>query len=260
MRGFPCGPYSICPTSSGSPSIQAAKPGAASRLFSCMASAKRSFDGIERLQVEHADLRDRRRLDLLDQAAKIEVLPLPPGAVENRRKQDVLAALDRIGVDADQPEQAGHRRADALAQQLGVVEDLRRRRGERFEDRHRQSGVAARRVDGEVGRVAQSLDALAVLSPLAQALLPQAPPAGPHSRSETSPFLRASSSLIQGAKSSPRSSGNVSSRLARSPLGSMTMAGMPSIAASSSSPMQRPVLPLPVMPTHTAWVTRSFES
>ena len=36
--------------------------------------------------------------------------------------------------------------------------------------------------------------------------------------------------------------------------------GTPSIAASSMSERHNPVLPLPVMPTHTAWVTRSRES
>jgi hypothetical protein len=40
----------------------------------------------------------------------------------------------------------------------------------------------------------------------------------------------------------------------------MTIAGMPSIAASSSRLMQSPVLPLPVIPTHTAWVVRSLAS
>ena len=45
-----------------------------------------------------------------------------------------------------------------------------------------------------------------------------------------------------------------------SPFGSMAMAGMPSMAASSSSERQRPVLPLPVMPMQTAWVVRSRES
>ena len=42
--------------------------------------------------------------------------------------------------------------------------------------------------------------------------------------------------------------------LARSPFGSMTSVGMPSSAASSIRPIKRPVLPLPVMPTQTAWV------
>jgi len=35
---------------------------------------------------------------------------------------------------------------------------------------------------------------------------------------------------------------------------------MPSISASSMSVRQSPVLPLPVIPMHTAWVTRSFAS
>jgi hypothetical protein len=40
----------------------------------------------------------------------------------------------------------------------------------------------------------------------------------------------------------------------------MAMTGMPSMAASSSSAIASPVLPLPVMPTITAWVVRSFAS
>ena len=74
------------------------------------------------------------------------------------------------------------------------------------------------------------------------------------------PFRRASSSSIHGRKSDAERFGNVSSRSPRSPFGSITIAGMPSIAASSSKSMQRPVLPLPVMPTQTACVTRSVES
>ena len=40
----------------------------------------------------------------------------------------------------------------------------------------------------------------------------------------------------------------------------MQIAGTPSIAASSSKLMQRPVFPLPVIPTQAACVVRSFES
>ena len=65
---------------------------------------------------------------------------------------------------------------------------------------------------------------------------------------------------MQGRKSEGRSSGKVSSRFPRSPLGSIAIAGIPSSAASSSSVTHRPVFPLPVMPTHTAWVVRSFAS
>ena len=48
-------------------------------------------------------------------------MPVAPGAVEDVGEQDVLAALHRIGVDAEQAEQAGDGGADALAQQLRVV-------------------------------------------------------------------------------------------------------------------------------------------
>jgi len=43
-------------------------------------------------------------------------------------------------------------------------------------------------------------------------------------------------------------------------VGSMAIVGTPSMAASSMSDRQSPVLPLPVMPTQTACVTRSVES
>ena len=70
----------------------------------------------------------------------------------------------------------------------------------------------------------------------------------------------ASSASTQGLKSPGARFGNVSSRLPRSPLGSMASTGTPSIAASSISDRPSPVLPLPVMPTITACVTRSLES
>ncbi len=70
--------------------------------------------------------------------------------------------------------------------------------------------------------------------------------------STVSPFRRASSSLTHGAKSAGARSGKVSRRFATSPLGSMMRAGMPSRSASSRRLRQSPVLPLPVMPTHTA--------
>ena len=122
--------------SSGSPSSHAAKPGAASRLFSRIASAKRSFAGKNDSRSSTPIALHRRLLDLLDQRGEVEVLPVLPGVAEDRREQDVLAALDRVGVDAEQAEQAGRGRGDALAEQLAVVEDRLLGRGERLEDRH----------------------------------------------------------------------------------------------------------------------------
>ena len=78
--------------------------------------------------------------------------------------------------------------------------------------------------------------------------------------SALTPFFAASSSFTHGRKLGPSSSGNVSIRFAMSPLGSITIAGMLSIAASSNSAMQSPVFPDPVMPSTTPCVTRSLES
>ncbi len=74
------------------------------------------------------------------------------------------------------------------------------------------------------------------------------------------PFFRASSSLIHGRKSSPRNSGKVNIRFGMSPFGSITIAGIPSIAASSNKARHKPVFPDPVIPNTTPCVTRSFES
>ena len=73
-------------------------------------------------------------------------------------------------------------------------------------------------------------------------------------------FFAASSSLIHGRKLAASNSGNSSRRLEISPFGSITIAGMLSIAASSNSARHKPVLPEPVMPNTTPWVTRSLES
>ena len=106
-RGFALrGVEAAAPTSSGSPSVQAAKPGEASRLLSVIASSSRSFAGIERLEVEHADALEGRALHAADQLGEIEVLAFAPRPLDHVREQDVLAAAQRIGLDAEQREQA----------------------------------------------------------------------------------------------------------------------------------------------------------
>ncbi len=68
---------------------------------------------------------------------------------------------------------------------------------------------------------------------------------------------RALLASIQGSNSVGDSPGKVSSRLVRSPLGSMRIAGMRCRAASSIKPIHKPVLPEPVMPVTRAWVVKS---
>ncbi len=126
---------------------------------------------VERVEVEDADLRERRLLDLRDQRRDVESLAIRPGGPEDAREQDVLAALDRVGVDPEQGQEAGRDGADLIAHGLRVRAIGGRR--ERAEHGHGEAGVAAGGVDREVGRVLQALDARAVLTPVREALRPQ---------------------------------------------------------------------------------------
>ncbi len=62
--------------------------------------------------------------------------------------------------------------ADAILQQIAVVDDLRIRRREGLDDRQRPAGGAARCVEREVGGGAEPFDARAVLTPFSQARRP----------------------------------------------------------------------------------------
>ena len=126
----------------------------------------------EGVEVEHADLGERRLLDLRDQRGEVERLALGPRRAEDAREQDVLAALDRVGVDAEERQQARRDGADLLADAPPRRSGRRGGANEPSTETGRP-GVAARRVDREVGRVAQALDARAVLAPVGEALRPQ---------------------------------------------------------------------------------------
>src|SRR5262245_61082961 len=123
------------------------------------------FGGEERVHVHHADLRDRRRLDSLNERGEVEVFFFLPSVIKNRRKQDMFPALDWIGFDAEQPQQANYSGTDALAKQLTVLADVSGWRGKRLQDGNRQTCVAARCVNGDLGRITETLDARPVLLP-----------------------------------------------------------------------------------------------
>jgi len=74
------------------------------------------------------------------------------------------------------------------------------------------------------------------------------------------PSRRAASGSIQGWKSAGCWLGKCSTRLVRSPFGSMIIAGVFFKAASSSKSMHKPVFPEPVIPVTTQWVVRFAES
>ena len=127
----------------------------------------------ERLEIHDADLLHGRCLDQLNQRGDVEVTSLPPRGIHDCGEQDVFAALDRVGVDAQQSQQARRGRGDPFAHQVGVAEEVSWRRGERLEDRQLQARVGSWRVDGEFRRILQACDAAAVLVPFRQAGLPQ---------------------------------------------------------------------------------------
>ncbi len=86
--------------SSGSSFEPDRETGAASRPFKRIASPKRSFP--DRTLPDRARPRaERRLLDALDDR-QIQILARAPRVIQNRRQQDVLAALHRIGVHAQQ--------------------------------------------------------------------------------------------------------------------------------------------------------------
>ena len=166
-------------------------------------------------------------------AANVEVAAGAPCRLEHFRQQNVLAAVDGVGVDAHQREQARGGGLHAIAEGVGVVEHSRGRRGERLEHRERQAGAGARRVDRAIDGLFEPADALAVFAPFGEALAPRRRPFARRARRASARRGRRRCRRSTGGSRSGRSSGKVSSRLPRSPLGSMAMAGMPSRAASS---------------------------
>ena len=75
-------------------------------------------------------------------------MTFPPCAIEQRCDEDVLPALNGIGVDTDQTEHARYGRHDSVAQGFLVRHDRRPRSGERAEHRDRDASLAAWCVDG----------------------------------------------------------------------------------------------------------------
>jgi hypothetical protein len=49
-----------------------------------------------------------------DKSREIQVAASPPRFLQDRRHQDVLAALERIGLDPQKPEKPRYRRADPI--------------------------------------------------------------------------------------------------------------------------------------------------
>jgi hypothetical protein len=127
---------------------------------------------VERFQVEHADLVERRFLDPLDERCEREIAPGAPGLVEERRQQDVFATLNRIGFDARKTQQARHCGPDSFAQGAAIQTLLGRRSCKRLQHGQRAAGFAARRVDRDIDGIPEAGNASAVLVPVGEPFAP----------------------------------------------------------------------------------------
>ena len=97
----------------------------------------------ERLEIDDADLVERRRLHFADERREIEAGAALPGVGQKGGDEAVFAAARRR-VDTGQHERARRGAAGALRQQLRIVTFGGRRRGEGAEDRDRPPCPAAR--------------------------------------------------------------------------------------------------------------------
>ena len=152
-------------------------------------------------------------------------------------------------------------RGDSLAIGFGLVDQGRRRSVERAEHRQRQPGAASRRIDRQVDRVAEPCDPCAVLVPRRPALL-----------AICSAVCAANCSTVRALAGSPRPD-RPTERNPPAAARGRSAAGCPGLPWDRSrspgcrrspplpaAPGPDPVLPLPVMPTQTACVVRSFDS
>ena len=126
----------------------------------------------ELVELEDAELAERGRLDLGDERPEVEVSSGAPRVLDEVREQHVLAARERVGLDADEPEEARHRALDLVAERfrLGVPGELRGL--QRPDDVERHARGRAGGVDRDVGRVAERLEPLRPESARLEALTP----------------------------------------------------------------------------------------
>ena len=127
----------------------------------------------ESVDLEDAELAQRRLLDLPDQRAEVEVGAGAPVVLEQVGEEDVLAAAERVGLDSDQAEQARDRPLDLVADRLLVGLPRERRRLQRADHVQRHAGLGAGRVERHVGGVAQRLDPLGADTGSLQAAPPE---------------------------------------------------------------------------------------
>jgi len=113
--------------------------------------------GVDTVEVHDADGCEGGLLDVADEVGKAHAAPGVPGGLDDVGEEDVLAAADGVGVNAEQGQEARDGALDGLAEQLGV---LHVRGGlQRAQDADGPPGGAPRRIEGYLSGSAQHRDA-----------------------------------------------------------------------------------------------------
>ena len=259
MRGFPAGVCSIFAMSSGGPSSQVANPGEANKLLNFSASVCRDFSGMNDSRSITPTLSNAGFWMCRINVSNVTFCPSAHAfwkiAATNTASGLWIASASTPISESSEETVLSTRSPSSSASSMisngGTSSELRMLTGipALLPGVKILISTMSRSVAMRDGSCPQSPSPFFHISAVWEA----------NSSGET-PFFVASSSLIHGRKLFASRSGNISSRFEMSPFGSMMIAGMLSIAASSNSARQRPVFPDPVIPSTTPWVTRSFES
>ena len=124
------------------------------------------------LEGQRADLVEGRLGHLPDEALEGEALPRAPAPLDQGGQEDGGRRLQRVGLDANEPEEAGHDGLDLVAQVLLGGLEGHGGRVERLQDVEGHPGPRARREDDRVVGLLQGRDVGGAEPPLGEALLP----------------------------------------------------------------------------------------
>ena len=232
MRGLPSGVYSRrCDVERLALRSTRAKPGEASRLLSAIASSSRSFAGKKVSRSNTPTLSNGGFWIAPDQARRGR-----GRAARSRRRRassdSRMCSRLRSG-SASMPTSASRPETAAAMRSRSASASRRSPRAAAANERRSGQAAGPRRCPACRSRHPPASRKRAMRSPSwphsASPLLPGLGRLRGAYSSGVVPCARASAGSIQGAKSAARSRGNVSSRLPRSPLGSIAIAGMPSM-------------------------------
>ena len=127
----------------------------------------------EGVDVHDSDLPKRGLLNVTHEIFEREILSFFPAMADDVGEQNMLRRLHRIRIDTHQPQHGRYRALDAIPEDFRILHHTIRRAVQRAKNGHRQTRIAAGRVDGHVHRLAQFFDPVRTLAPVSQPFLPQ---------------------------------------------------------------------------------------